>query len=35
MEDKEALDFYNYIHKEIIILIYNKTKEYTALKNSL
>ena len=35
MEDKEALDFYNYIHKEIIILIYNKTKEYATLKSSL
>jgi len=32
MEDKEALDFYNFMHKEIIILIYNKTKEYTSLK---
>ena len=35
MEDKESLDFYNFMHKEIIILIYNKTKEYTSLKNNI
>jgi hypothetical protein len=31
MEDKESLDFYNYMYKEIVILIYNKTKEYSNL----
>jgi hypothetical protein len=34
MEDKESLDFYNYMYKEIVILIYNKTKEYSNLKNN-
>jgi hypothetical protein len=28
MEDKQTLDFYNDMRKDIIILIYNKTREY-------
>jgi hypothetical protein len=35
MEDKDSLDFYNFMHKEMIILIYNKSKEYNSLNKKI